>query len=175
MIVNAVLGSAAPQPQTANAATSKNGLIDSDFETFLKMLTTQLKNQDPLDPIDNSDYAVQLATFSGVEQQVKTNDLLTALGSQFGVVGMSQLAGWVGKQARAEMPVQFDGLPVSLAVTPDARADAAQLVVTDSTGKVVARDQVPPGKNAFDWAGTDPQGAPLPSGRCRSRAMHKAS
>ncbi|MFV2001871.1 MAG: flagellar hook capping FlgD N-terminal domain-containing protein, partial [Paracoccaceae bacterium] len=54
--------------------------VNSDFETFLKLLTTQLKNQDPLKPVDSSDFAVQLATFSSVEQQVKTNDLLTSLG-----------------------------------------------------------------------------------------------
>ena len=68
----------APPPPTNTA----DKLISSDFNTFLKMLTTQLKNQDPLNPMDNSEYAVQLATFSGVEQQVKTNTLLESLGAQ---------------------------------------------------------------------------------------------
>ena len=59
---------------TAGSSTSTGG-ISSDFNTFLRMLTVQMQNQDPLNPIDSADYAVQLATFSGVEQQVRTNQL----------------------------------------------------------------------------------------------------
>ena len=43
------------------------------------MLTTQIKNQDPLNPMEGTEFAVQLATFSGVEQQVQTNQLLARL------------------------------------------------------------------------------------------------
>lgn len=72
---------------TATAATadksSASGLA-SDFETFLKMLTAQARYQDPLEPIDLTEYASQLAQFSMVEQQVKTNDMLSALSGQFG-------------------------------------------------------------------------------------------
>ena len=64
----------------ASAATAETSLIGNDFNTFLVMLTTQLQNQDPLNPIESSDYAVQLATFSGVEQQVRTNQLLQEIG-----------------------------------------------------------------------------------------------
>ena len=95
----------APTPPASKA----DQLISSDFNTFLKMLTTQLKNQDPLNPMDNSEYAVQLATFSGVEQQVKTNTLLESLGTQLGLSGLSTYAGWVGKDARADMPVWYSG------------------------------------------------------------------
>jgi flagellar basal-body rod modification protein FlgD len=150
--------------QPAAAPKTDAALIDSDFETFLKMLTTQMKNQDPLDPIDNSDYAVQLATFSGVEQQVKTNDLLGSLGTQFGVMSMSELAGWVGKEGRAAMPVTFDGTPVTLWTTPDSRADTAELVVKSSTGAVVSRTAVDPATETLTWDGKDATGALLPSG-----------
>lgn len=72
---------ATPQPSgSAQTATA----IASDFETFLRMLTTQLENQDPLEPVASQDLAVQLATFSGVEQQTQTNSLLEDLGSQMG-------------------------------------------------------------------------------------------
>ena len=70
--------------------------ISSDFQTFLRMLTTQMQNQNPLEPIEASDFAVQLATFSGVEQQVRTNDLLSQLTSR---MGLSELANWVGREA----------------------------------------------------------------------------
>ncbi len=67
-------------------------MISSDFDTFLKMLKVQMENQDPLNPTDSSEYAQQLATFSGVEQAVLTNDLLTALMVQMNTTGMAQLA-----------------------------------------------------------------------------------
>lgn len=74
------------------AASGARGQISSDFQTFLKMLTAQIQNQDPLNPTPSDEFAVQLATFSSVEQQVRTNDLLVALGAQFGSMGMAQFA-----------------------------------------------------------------------------------
>jgi flagellar basal-body rod modification protein FlgD len=92
----------ATQTAAAPAAATAKTPISSDFETFLLMLTTQMQNQDPLNPIESADFAVQLATFSGVEQQVKTNDLLQSLAQQMGIMGMSQLAGWVGMEAQPD-------------------------------------------------------------------------
>lgn len=166
MTVTAIPGSTttATAPQ-ASATPKARSAINSDFDTFLKMLTTQLQNQDPLDPVDNSEYAVQLATFSGVEQQVKTNELLAGLGGQMGLSTMTDLARWVGKQARAEMPVWFEGKAVTFTATPDPRADAAELVVKDATGKVVARDSVPRDGSRFEWNGKTSAGTDLPTGK----------
>ena len=151
-------------PATAGP-TAKTNAISSDFETFLKMLTTQLKNQDPLKPIDSADYAVQLATFSGVEQQVKTNQLLENLGAQFGVMGMSQLAAWVGQEARAAGPVWMDGDAVTLAPEPKVAADRAILVVRDAAGTVVSREDMPPSTTSYEWFGAGIDGNPLPPGK----------
>ena len=145
--------------------TAKTNAISSDFETFLKMLTTQLKNQDPLKPIDSADYAVQLATFSGVEQQVKTNQLLENLGAQFGVMGMSQLAAWVGQEARASGPVWMGGDAVNLALDPKTGADRAVLVVRDAAGTMVSREEIPANSTSYEWFGADIEGNPLPSGK----------
>ena len=68
--------SALTTAQTAASRAPSKAAVSADFDTFLKMMTTQMKNQDPTKPIDSADYAVQLATFSGVEQQTKTNQLL---------------------------------------------------------------------------------------------------
>jgi flagellar basal-body rod modification protein FlgD len=149
---------------TATSATSTKKAT-SDYDTFLKMLTTQMQNQDPLNPIDSADYAVQLATFSGVEQQTKTNQLLETLASRFDLLGMSELAGWVGNEARADVPVQFTGNPVTIAPEPDARADRAVLVVRNAAGSVVSRDDLVLPARPFDWQGTDMRGALLPDGR----------
>jgi flagellar basal-body rod modification protein FlgD len=145
------------QPQGASA-------LSSDFETFLLMLTTQMQNQDPLNPIESQDFAVQLATFSGVEQQVRTNELLESLSTGMGLSGMSQLAGWVGMEARVEAPVFFDGSPVTLAPAPDPASDAAALIVRDASGAVVSREAIPLGQATLQWAGVASDGAPLPPG-----------
>ena len=92
------LTSSAP-PATPSAAPSK---ITSDFNTFLRMLTVQMQNQDPLKPIDSADYAVQLATFSGVEQQVRTNQLLADMQGKFQQLGMSEMASWIGKEVSGD-------------------------------------------------------------------------
>ncbi len=144
--------------------TQQGTLINSDFQTFLLMLTTQMQNQDPLNPIESSDYAVQLATFSGVEQQVRTNALIESMSAQMGLSGMAQMASWVGMEARVAAPVMFDGAPLTLYPAPANAADQAVLVVLNADGQEVTSAQVPVSTDPVSWAGTDANGAPLPSG-----------
>ena len=158
-------------PGTTGSATASRGVepassvISSDFETFLLMLTTQLENQDPLNPIESQDFAVQLATFSGVEQQVLTNNLLENLTGALGASDLAQLAGWVGMEARVTAPVAFDGAPVDVAIDPDPGSDRAELIVRDASGREVSREAVPVSGGTFSWVGQDPLGHPLEAGR----------
>ena len=138
--------------------------ISSDFETFLKMMTAQIENQDPLDPIDSADYAVQLATFSSVEQQVKTNDLLSALGGQLQLSGMAEMAAWVGMDARAVAPGYFDGSPITIWPKPAAGSDNVELVVSDEAGNEVYRSSIPNAAEPIEWAGVMSDGYPVASG-----------
>lgn len=149
---------------TGTEPASGSAMINSDFETFLKMLTAQMKHQDPLNPVDSTQFATQLATFSSVEQQVRTNELLTALGSQMGALSVSQLSGWVGMAARAEMPVHFDGEPVTITAQANSLADAAELVVRNRDGTEIQRQPIDTARQEFDWAGVSDNGAPLPAG-----------
>jgi len=152
--------------QTASTPAKKaeKSGITSDYNTFLKMLTTQMQNQDPTNPIDSADYAVQLATFSGVEQQTRTNELLEKMNGQFGMLGMAQLAGWVGQEARASVPVYLDDAPITLSPEPAATADRAVLVVRDSAGALVSREDLPLSSDPYQWLGADSKGDPLPNG-----------
>lgn len=153
------------QPDVATTSTSNsNSQISSDFETFLKMLTAQIENQDPLNPIESSDYAVQLATFSSVEQQVQTNDLLRALSDQFGTSSIAQLADWVGKEARTAAPVAFDGTAVTLHPTIKTGAEHAVLVVRNSSGDEVGQSEIPTDGQPVSWAGVTSDGFPYPAG-----------
>src|ERR1700747_546646 len=68
--------SAASAASAASQATSSQKTLASNFDTFLSLLTTQLKNQDPLSPLDSNQFTQQLVQMTGVEQQLNTNDLL---------------------------------------------------------------------------------------------------
>lgn len=145
-------------------ANSAGKMISSDFETFLKMLTVQMQNQDPLNPIESTDFAVQLATFSGVEQQVRTNDLLDAMSAQLGAMNMSELAGWVGMEARAVASAWFSDSPLTLQPDPASGAERAYVVVRDASGAMVDRVEIPVSDESIQWAGVDSSGQPLPPG-----------
>jgi len=148
---------------TPTAATSE-AVISSDFETFLKMLTVQMQNQDPLNPTDSAEFAQQLATFSGVEQAVLTNDLLSAMMVQMNTSGMAQMADWVGKEARASVAAQFDGSPITVSPTPVVGAEKVELVVYNSAGNEIQRSAISNTTDTIEWAGVSPNGTPLPAG-----------
>ena len=145
-----------PAPPAAGTPT-----LSADFETFLRMLTTQMQNQDPLNPMQSSDFAVQLATFSGVEQAVRTNQLLESMLTQS---GLSELAGLVGLSARASGPARFDGSGVALSLPAMGEADTARLLVRDAMGQVVDSDTVPVTGGAHVWRGLGADGTMLPAG-----------
>ena len=137
----------------------------SDYETFLRMMTVQIRNQDPTSPMSADDFAVQLATFSGVEQQTKTNDLLAQQISLNAQNSMVQMAGWVGKEGRIAAPLNFDGVtPVTLSPNPALDADKAVLVVKDAGGNEVSRTDIPVASADYEWLGLDAEGDPLPAG-----------
>jgi flagellar basal-body rod modification protein FlgD len=129
-------GAAETRPPAAKASG-----ISSDFQTFLRMLTAQMQNQNPLEPIAASDFAVQLATFSAVEQQVRTNDLLVNLTDR---LGLSELANWVGRDALTPAPKFLDGTPLKLVPPKIEGAERAELVLRDLSGAEVARYGVDP-------------------------------
>jgi flagellar basal-body rod modification protein FlgD len=143
------------------ADTQANSVVSSDFDTFIKMLTTQAKYQDPLEPIDGSEYAAQLAQFSMVEQQVLSNDLLTALTDQLGNNTMGQLAGWIGMEGRTTAAVPFDTAPITVLPTPPTGAQKMELVVYDSLNREVDRGALPVSSSPVLWAGVGPDGQPL--------------
>ncbi|PQO22876.1 flagellar basal body rod modification protein [Rhodobacteraceae bacterium WD3A24] len=156
------IASAAPTGSTAPPDDGGGPMIDSDFETFLTMLTTQMRNQDPLNPMKSQDFAVQLATFSGVEQQVRTNQLIEGLSTR---MGLADLAGWIGMEARAAVPAQFDGDPVQVVPATAPEAEAADLVIRNAAGREVDRRPLSMTQESVTWQGVTAEGRPLPEGR----------
>lgn len=157
-------------PTVASAAATgqqAQAVLSSDFETFIKMLTTQAKYQDPLEPLDSSEYAAQLAQFSMVEQQVLSNDLLTALATQLGSGTMGQMAGWIGMEGRTTAPVLFDNAPITVLPEPPVGAQEMELVVYDAQDREVDRGALPVSTAPVLWAGVQENGSPLPTGLYR--------
>ena len=151
-------------PTRSASTTNDTSSTKSDFDVFLQMMTAQARYQDPLDPIDSTEYASQLAQFSMVEQQVGTNDFLTALFNRMNLSGFAGLAGWVGMEARAVAPVEFTGSAVTVIPYPNENADDAYLVATDVDGAVVTREQIPLGNTPIEWQGLQQDGTPVPHG-----------
>ncbi|MFV0244268.1 MAG: flagellar hook capping FlgD N-terminal domain-containing protein [Qingshengfaniella sp.] len=147
-----------PAPQAAQ----NGGVIGSDFETFLIMLTAQIQNQDPLNPMDSSEYAVQLATFAGVEQQVLTNQLLQSQG--LGGMELSTYAGWVGMEAQHDGPIYFDGTPVSLVLPEETGETKRELVISSAQGDILRRVDVTGSDTNLSWDGMDSNGQALLQG-----------
>lgn len=153
----------ASQSQAATAAATST--LTSDFETFLTLMTTQAQYQDPLDPMDSSDYTAQLAQFSSVEQQVQTNDTLSAIMSQLSLSNMTQLTGWVGKEVRAPAAAQFDGEnSVTVHPNPAAVSDRVELVVYNDDNTEVQRLTLPVSADPYEWDGRRDDGTVLPEG-----------
>lgn len=148
----------------AASSSQANAVLSSDFETFLRMLTAQARFQDPLEPIDSSEYAAQLAQFSMVEQQVLSNDLLRSLAGQLGAGSMAQMAGWIGMEALTTAPASFDGTPIDIYPNPAAAADEVFLIVRDQSGQEVQRLRLPVSAEPATWAGVSNDGTPFPPG-----------
>ncbi|MDG2520876.1 flagellar hook capping FlgD N-terminal domain-containing protein [Caulobacter segnis] len=144
-------------------ANSRNTLAGSQ-ETFLALLTTQLKNQDPLAPVDSTQFVTQTVQMVGVEQQLMTNDLLTALvGMNDG--GLNESASMLGKMIIADGAQQSIGDTGKATWTYDLGADAkySKLEIVDSAGKVVKTvepegDANKKGSHTYSWDGVLGQG-----------------
>ncbi|MHA6346771.1 flagellar hook capping FlgD N-terminal domain-containing protein [Roseivivax sp. CAU 1761] len=157
----------APPAVAAAADPAARGTsLAGDFETFLKMLTVQARNQDPLNPLDSSEYAAQLAAFSTVEQQVQTNDLLREIGAALSggpARQLQDLRNWIGAEVLAPVAAAYDGTPLRLHTVPEAGAETALLRVETADGAVLDRVAIDPAGGAAVWDGPPgPEGAPGP-------------
>ncbi|MBB5517321.1 flagellar hook assembly protein FlgD [Amphiplicatus metriothermophilus] len=153
--------------QTAAPRAAKSAATAaSDFQSFLKLLTAQLRNQDPLSPLDSTQFVEQLASFSSVEQQIETNRLLEELAGSFRSAGLETVTPWIGKTATVEATgVAFTGAPLTLAFPDSAYGAPSEIVVRDANGNAVYRGSVPAGATEFVWNGETIAGPPAASGK----------
>jgi flagellar basal-body rod modification protein FlgD len=138
--------------------------ITGDFDTFLQLLTAQLRNQDPLKPTESTEFVAQLATFSGVEQQVRANDRLDRIVEVLSGGTSAGLAAWIGQEVRGPAQGAYAGVPVEMEVSARAEADRAVLVVKNDFGQEVLRRAIEPDAVAATWDGRNALGEAQPQG-----------
>ena len=176
------IGSTATTTKTSNSASDTSALgrarLAENFDTFLSLLTTQLKNQDPLSPLDSNQFTQQIVQMTGVEQQLQTNDLLKKLVSNTGS-GVSTAVSLIGKEVRAE--TADAGLKDGKAAWTynlERAADDLKLEVLNSKGAVVqsiAPTETKAGDHQFVWDGKGAVGTPQAAGTYTLRITAKDS
>jgi flagellar basal-body rod modification protein FlgD len=142
--------------------------LAGNFQTFLTLLTTQLQNQNPLDPLDTNQFTQQLVEFASVEQQLKTNDQLASLVSLQQTTQATQALGFVGKTAvvngnttamsNSQASWQLD-IPSTSTVNISIANSQGQTVFT-GTYSAAAGDSQP-----FTWNGQGNDGTQWPDGQ----------
>jgi flagellar basal-body rod modification protein FlgD len=167
MQTNGVTGSLESLPDVGVRAKAPTKELGKD--EFLLLLTTQLQNQDPLEPVDNQAFIAQLAQFASVEQLEGLGGRLDTLLLAQASANQMNTAALVGK----EVLFRTDGItlgaspPAKFEVTQDGASDATVALVADRTGKVVRTLQLgprPAGTFAASWDGLDEKGNALPPG-----------
>ncbi len=132
--------------------------LASSYETFLTLLTTQLKNQDPTAPLDTNAFTQQLVQMTGVQQQLLSNQLLQSLVNQ-GQGGLTEGVGLIGKTVTAQTPsANLDGGSAKWIYDLDTAATAATLSISDANGRIVWSGAAPErgaGEHDFTWNGKD--------------------
>jgi flagellar basal-body rod modification protein FlgD len=175
MSVSSVAGEVLSKPSSSAPTTSSPGVAQSTTkenpkETFMKLLVAQLEHQNPLSPMDNTQFTQQLAQFTSLEQLQSMNANLSALMHAQTTTNGLQAATLIGKQVQAQantthVPQQGEATPFQYTLAAD--SPSVQIDVLDQAGNTTrtinARNQKT-GPQSLTWDGKDVAGKPLPVG-----------
>jgi flagellar basal-body rod modification protein FlgD len=171
---------ALPASSSGSAAAASSALasqqIAGNFQSFLTLLTTQLQNQNPLDPLDTNQFTQQLVEFAGVQQQLNTNDSLATLVSLQQTAQSTQALGFVGKTA------VVDGSTAALTNSTATwelsipTASTLNVTIANSTGQTVfsgSYNVAAGNSQPFTWNGQGSDGTQMPDGNYTLTATAK--
>ena len=167
--------------ETSTAATPPSGLFGKaggDFDLFLKLLTTQMQNQDPLDPMDTAQYTQQLVQYSQVEQSIQQTGVLRNMLDKMSGDDLTSAGQLIGKTA--EFDSSIAGLsaknPAEWRWTFAGTPSTVEAEILDSSGKVVATPKVPvDGSGTLQWDGMLASGVRAPEGAYSLKLMAKTT
>jgi flagellar basal-body rod modification protein FlgD len=158
--------SSTPAPATS-AAPDPMKQLSGNFSTFLTLLTTQLKNQDPTSPMDSNAFTQQLVMYSQVEQQIDSNANLKTLISQGSSNAAAVTAGYLGKKVSiTNGSASLGGGAANWTYNLATDTAGTQLSITDANGKIVytGAGETASGNHSFSWDGKDNNGNQLADG-----------
>ena len=166
-----ITGATSTTSSGAGTTPNPKASLANNFETFLTLLTAQLKNQDPLSPLDTKDFTNQLVQFSGVEQQLKTNDLLSSLTETTKLSAGATAVAYLGKEATATSALAglTSGGQAKWTYELPRTSTSTTIRILDSKNSVVATatGETSVGEKTFTWDGKDKNGNNAPAGTYR--------
>ncbi|MBL8573533.1 MAG: flagellar hook assembly protein FlgD [Hyphomicrobiaceae bacterium] len=150
-----------------SASTSSQNRLSQNYEMFLKLLTTQLQNQNPLEPMDADKFTSQLVQYSGIEQQIQMNASLEDMKSIFESQGAVSLVNYIGATVTAAgAQTQLKDGAATWKLTADSEIARATIVIKNSAGAEVYRETVDASGKEFQyaWDGKTSSGGTAPDG-----------
>ena len=141
--------------------------LGNNFDTFLALLTTQLQNQDPLDPLKSEQFTEQLVQFTGVEQAIATNKKLDAMLDLQAANQLNSSVSYIGKSAEFvsdKLYLSDEGGKISYGL--ESKAAQTTITIVDSSGRTVRtlNGATGAGRHEYVWDGLDGTGSELPDG-----------
>jgi len=169
MSVDAIAAAQAAQTATASksAADAASAKLSGNYSMFLTLLTTQLKNQDPTDPMKSADFTNQLVQYSSVEQQIQTNKNLESLLSANVFQAANTAVGLIGKQIESTSNgALLKNGQANWTINLADAAPSTTVQVLDKNGATVYSEKIDgaKGNQQFTWDGTDSSGNTVSDG-----------
>lgn len=169
-IVNSVVSATGTAPSAAagvpTAGAASKTVLAGNFDTFLQLLTTQLKNQNPLDPLDTNQFTSQLVQFASVEQQINMNQQLTSLVALQKATQTTSAMSFLGSTATVDgTTTKLANGTASWSFSVD-KPSTATVNIKSSTGALAYSGSYPlsPGAQNFTWDGRANNGTKWPDG-----------
>lgn len=156
--------------QTDTASGQATVQINQTFDDFLQLLVTQLKNQDPVSPMDPTEFTNQLVSFSQVEQQIHTNQNLEELIALQTDTWLGQPLDYLGRSVEVlGGTFTYDGEPVEMSYGVSSGAEGVVVQIVDAAGTTVYQEagSTAVGRHTFTWDGTTSDGEDAPAGTYR--------
>lgn len=157
------------------AASAAKSTTQETKDRFLSMLVAQMRNQDPLNPLDNAQVTSQMAQLSTVEGIENMNRTLKALADSLGVDQLAQAANLIGHHVLVPgNTVSLDKGSGVFGINLPSSADSVRISIFDQSGQLVSTVNtgvLPAGEHLFDWDGLNDAGVAMPAGNYRFEAM----
>lgn len=155
------------EASTASKTDKARDKLAGDMSMFLNMLTTQLKNQDPLSPMDSTEFTNQLVQFAQVEQQISGNENLEKMLEEQRATRLSSAVDYMDKHVEAKgSQLPHEGGETTFAYHLDEGADQVEILIKDALGTTVATldGDTEAGRHDVTWDGTDDFGEAVDPG-----------